>query len=379
MRNSTSFWETQYHDTETDVCIVGGGIVGASAALELRTRMPKARIVLIEEGPFASGASVKNAGFSCFGSIGELLADRDTQGTDQAFLLAEQRYKGLLMLLERCKNANIDYEQLGGYEVFDNRDSFERCRSYIEEFNRRVEAFSGKKTVYAVSDHQKDSGIGTAFPYCISNKLEGQLHPFKMMAFLYSELGKAGIEMHTCTRLNGFQEAAQAVFLDTSRGEYKTRQLLICTNGYSLPLLPSLPLQPARAQVLITEPIKDLALRGTFHFDEGYYYFRNVGNRLLLGGGRHLDRETENTDRAELNPFIQEKLEEFLRDKLGVNNRVEIAQRWTGIMGMGPGKFPLVQASGQRVFCAVRMGGMGIALGSFTGMQAAHMLVEQAI
>ena len=54
-------------------------------------------------------------------------------------------------------------------------------------------------------------------------------------------------------------------------------------------------MQPARAQVLITKPIKNLQIKGTFHLDKGYYYFRNIDNRILFGGGRNLDFKTEET------------------------------------------------------------------------------------
>ena len=53
--------------------------------------------------------------------------------------------------------------------------------------------------------------------------------------------------------------------------------------------------KPARAQVLITKPIENLDIKGTFHLDKGYYYFRNIENRILFGGGRNLDFEGETT------------------------------------------------------------------------------------
>ena len=46
---------------------------------------------------------------------------------------------------------------------------------------------------------------------------------------------------------------------------------------------------PARGQIIVTEPIDDLPWTGCHHFDEGFYYFRNIGNRVLLGGARNQD------------------------------------------------------------------------------------------
>ena len=47
--------------------------------------------------------------------------------------------------------------------------------------------------------------------------------------------------------------------------------------------------------MLITKPLENLHFRGTFHLDKGYYYFRNIDQRILFGGGRNLDFETEET------------------------------------------------------------------------------------
>ena len=72
-------------------------------------------------------------------------------------------------------------------------------------------------------------------------------------------------------------------------------------------------MQPARAQVLITKPIENLQIKGTFHLEKGYYYFRNIDNRILLGGGRNLDFTTEETSKFGLTTLVQNKLEEILK------------------------------------------------------------------
>ena len=85
------------------------------------------------------------------------------------------------------------------------------------------------------------------------------------------------------------------VILTLEHFDIQAGNIIIATNGFAKQLLPELNVEPARAQVLITEPIEGLKLKGTFHYEQGYYYFRNVGNRVLFGGGRNLAFETENT------------------------------------------------------------------------------------
>src|SRR5690554_4284564 len=126
---------------------------------------------------------------------------------------------------------------------------------------------------------------------------------------------------------------------------------------------------PARAQVLITKPIPNLHIKGTFHIDEGFYYFRNFENRILLGGARNIDFETETTTEFELNKKIQNQLNEILKTVILPNTNFEIEQRWSGIMGIGTSKTPIVKQLSENVFCGVRLGGIGVAIGSLTGKE----------
>src|SRR5690606_16003798 len=103
--------------------------------------------------------------------------------------------------------------------------------------------------------------------------------------------------------------------------------------GYLRELLPDVDVLPARGQVLITAPVPGLALKGTFHADEGYYYFRELNGRVLLGGGRHLDKAGETTWEDATTPRIQGALEELLRNTILPGHTFTIEHRWTGVMG----------------------------------------------
>ena len=131
---------------------------------------------------------------------------------------------------------------------------------------------------------------------------------------------------------------------------------------------------PARAQVLVTKPIDNLQIKGTFHLDKGYYYFRNIGNRVLFGGGRNLDFKTEETTEMELTELVQKQLEHLLKTVVLPSNEFEIEKRWSGIMGIGKQKKPIVKALSNNIFCGVRLGGMGVAIGSSIGKQLSEIV-----
>jgi glycine/D-amino acid oxidase-like deaminating enzyme len=132
--------------------------------------------------------------------------------------------------------------------------------------------------------------------------------------------------------------------------------------------------QPARAQVIITKPINNLKIKGSFHLQEGYYYFRNIDDRILIGGGRNLDFSNEKTMNFGQTDLIQNKLEEILKTIILPTTSFEIDQRWSGIMGVGDKKKPIVKQISNHVFCGIRLGGMGIAIGSLVGRELAALV-----
>ena len=169
-----------------------------------------------------------------------------------------------------------------------------------------------------------------------------------------------------------FVENAAAIIVKTDQFEFNTKKLFIATNGFASQLLNE-SVKPARAQVLITKPIKNLHIKGTFHLDEGYYYFRNIDDRILLGGGRNLDIKGEETTKFGETNLIQNQLEKILHENILPNTNFEIERRWSGIMGVGEQKKPIIKQIAENVFCGVRLGGMGIAIGSFVGSTLAEL------
>jgi glycine/D-amino acid oxidase-like deaminating enzyme len=94
----------------------------------------------------------------------------------------------------------------------------------------------------------------------------------------------------------------------------------------------------------------------------------------LFGGGRNLDFEGEETTHFGETQLIQNKLEQLLTEVILPNTPYAIARRWSGIMGLGPQKRPIVKQLSDNVSCGVRLGGMGIAIGSSVGKQLAELI-----
>jgi gamma-glutamylputrescine oxidase len=377
-----SYWEQERFFNEIDVLIVGSGIVGLSAALELRKASPKLKITIVERGSLPSGASTKNAGFGCFGSVSELLDDLESHKEEEVLELVEKRWKGLARLRQRLGDDQIDYKPWGGFEVFGAKDEalYENCQAAIPKLNELLKDIIGDKEVFKNADsHIQEKGL-KGFEHMIENSFEGQLDTGKMMWGLTKLAQEQDIRILNGISIQRFEEKAKEVVVHSDKGwMFRAQQVLICTNGFSPQLFPSIELQPARNQVLITAPIPQLQLKGSFHFDKGYVYFRNVGNRILLGGGRNLFPRIETTDQFGLTEEIQHYLEDFLKTHLSPTGTIVIEQRWSGILGVGSQKKPIIQQYSDRISMAVRLGGMGVAIGSLVGEEGAKLVLEHAL
>lgn len=363
-----SYWEQQSF-LHYDIIIVGAGIVGLNTAIECKERYPGRRVLVLERGAFPYGASTRNAGFACMGCLTELLDDLEHMSEQEMIDLFARRKKGLEYLRSRLGDSAIGYRANGSHELIAEKElpvlaQMERINALLLD-TTGVPAFRLANDKLDALKFPKDKVSALVESTC-----EGELHTGKMMRSLTDYALMKGIEIRTGAMVSGFNEEAKTVrvtITDAVRAEsmeLSCDTLFICTNAFTPTLLPDIDLVPGRGQVILTEPIEDLPIKGIFHFDKGYYYFREIDNRILFGGGRLLDFEGETTTAIELHEEIQADLEEKLQQLILPGRKVKIDMRWSGIMAFGSNKRPIVQAFGSRVFGAFRMGGMGVALGT---------------
>ncbi|MFH4969354.1 FAD-dependent oxidoreductase [Gaetbulibacter sp. M240] len=369
-----SYWEIQTWLQNIDVTIIGSGIVGLNCALQLKQKQPRANILVLEKGMLPQGASTKNAGFACFGSLSEIIEDLKTHTEQEVMQLVQKRLDGLQLLRKNLGDTVIGYQQHGGYELFTKADTelYETCLAQRDTINKILHSVL-KDQVF----HVKPNGFNFNHiqENLIYNPFEGQIHTGNMMEALLRKAQSAGIKILNNCKVEDFSEDATGVHIKTNEFNFKTSKLCIATNGFASQLL-SENVKPARAQVLITKPIKDLHIKGTFHLDKGFYYFRNIDDRILFGGGRNLDFKGEETTELAQTKRIQNELEHLLRTTILPQTDFEIDHRWSGIMGVGSKKEAIVKPLSEHVFCGVRLGGMGVAIGSLVGKELADLVTQ---
>ncbi|EHQ27626.1 NAD(P)/FAD-dependent oxidoreductase [Mucilaginibacter paludis] len=376
--NTFSYWEQISFLNNADVIIVGSGIVGLNAALQLKTRQPQLKVMVLERGFLPSGASTKNAGFACFGAVSEQLSYLETTSEDEVVKLADYKWRGLKLLRANLGDSQIDYQQHGGYELFfkDEIEQAEACTDKLPYLNKLLQKIIGVADIYAVAN-AKIAGFGfNSVSRMIYNSCEGQIDTGKMMRALLNKVQRMGVLVLNSCQVERIDTNAGSITINTAQGNFKCDKAIIATNAFAQQLFPQLDVVPGRGQVLVTKTIKGLKLQGTYHFKEGYYYFRNINGRVLFGGGRNLDFNAEQTWDFGHTEKVKQQLTQYLQEVILPGQPVEIDYWWSGIMGFGEDIKPITRQVEPNIFCAVRCNGMGVAMGSLVGEEVAELALR---
>jgi glycine/D-amino acid oxidase-like deaminating enzyme len=372
-----SYWEQTSFIDNADVIIIGSGLVGLSAALHLKKQQPALKVLVLERGFLPSGASTKNAGFACFGTISEQIEVINRSSEAEAMRLVNYKWRGLQRLRQNLGDENIGYHQYGGHELFmaDEKEAAKNAFEQIDHLNKLLQQAIGEPDIYAVAD-EKIAGFGlNKVSHMIYNPFEGQIDTGKMMRTLLYKVYELGVLVLNNIHITAIEPGDNAVDLQTTQGNFKAGKVILATNAFASQLFPELDVVPGRGQVLVTKPVPGLKLKGTYHFNEGYYYFRNIDNRVLFGGGRNLDYKAEETFDFGHTDTVKEKLISYLHEVILPGQKVEIDYWWSGIMGFGQELSPIVKQIKPSVFCAVRCNGMGVAMGSLVGEEVADLVL----
>ena len=364
-------------DTSCDVAIVGGGLAGLSAAIDLRVR--GFNVVLLEAREVGFGASGRNGGQAIHG----LACDQDLieqqLGLDEARRVWGMSIEALSLLKQRIAEHRIACDWQDGYlslattarkgqELMAWAERLETVYSYPQ---RRIAPSELQAWIASPRFH---SGVHDA--------QSGHLHPLKYTLGLAQVAAAAGVRIHENTAVQALVQGAQPL-LRTTRGNVSAKQVLLAGNVYLQGVVPALErrIMPvgtyiACSEVLNTEVAQALIPSRSAVCDTNFVldYFRTtVDNRMLYGGRVSYSTVTP----SHLAQAMHQRMAKTFPQLAGA--KVEFA--WGGFvdisMNRAPdfGRLPAVQAQApQNIYYLQGFSGHGLAL---TGM--AGRLVAEAI
>ena len=384
----TGYWETEHLLRPADITVVGAGIVGMSTALQVKRARPEALVRLLERDPLSSGGTTRNAGFACFGSAGEWLDDLDAVGPHALQGLIRMRAEGLAELIGLLGAEALGLRWTGGWELLSPSEEDTQLLDRIHAHWKTLQDLAGDP-LHAALDHlhpaadarpalewdrNRAEALGAA--HAIHLPWEGMIHTGNMVAAFHRALDDAGVQRLHGVEVKGVSSSPSGWTLDTNVGGLHSQRIGLCTNGLVAHLVGGLEVRPVPNRVLVLRVAPGALPEGTYHIDRGYLYMRTLDDRhVLFGGGRHWGFELP------LPPGRDEATEAQWDDRLLAASRhwiqsEEVTHRWTGWLGVGPDRRPLIGESQPGLHHAVRMGGMGVAIGAQVGRELAANLLK---
>jgi glycine/D-amino acid oxidase-like deaminating enzyme len=375
--SNLSLWEQESFYSTQDIIIVGGGFMGLWTALNLKIKNSSLGITILEKNVTPLGASTRNAGFSCFGSPTEILNDIENMGLEETLEIIRMRFNGLERIKSHFSPKQIDLDNCGGYELI-NKDYkyFNQLDEKIVWLNQVLKPITEIEHTFVRCDEKiAEKGL-IGFDAMVENSLESGLHSGKLVSVLIQKVQAYGVTILNGIEVSSWVRSLEGMHVFTKQQiQFTANQILMCTNAFGNEIAPQLNITPARGQVIVTSEIPGLKLYGTFHFDEGFYYWRNLENRILIGGARNAAFEAERTTDISGSELIKNKLIDFLKTHVDPSYEYTIENHWSGIMGFTENKKPMLTQLDDHVFAVMACNGMGVALTPIMGEKAADMLL----
>ncbi|MEO1493527.1 MAG: FAD-binding oxidoreductase [Pseudomonadota bacterium] len=359
-------------DTRADVCIIGGGYAGLSAALHLSQRGYDVRV--LEAHRIGWGASGRNGGQVGIGPRRDIRDYEERVGRDDARKIWEIGIEANRLVRDLVARHEISCDIADGYlECAWRPGDADDLTDYAEH----LRAVYAHETVRPVDRTEMTDLIGTErYHGGFRDDMGAHLHPLNYALGLGQAAVAAGAVIHEGSVVT---EVAPG-HVTTAKGTVTAQQILLACNGYLDGLLP----RPARRMlplnnfILATEPLGEARAQKVnrdhlcvcdTRFVLNYFRLSPEG-RMLWGGGESTGRVFP----ADLKALVQQRMLEIYPDLADV----AITHAWGGTLAITASRMPLFQSLGDGVLAIGGWSGSGIHMATMGGKIAAEAIAGQA-
>jgi len=325
--------------------------------------------VVTEMRDVGLGASSRNAGFMITGLdlyYHHAVERYGLEVTREVYALSEHTHALWHGLIAKY---GVRFDAIGSMLLAESEEEAEELRKAYAAMQA-----DGKQAIF----HHTDP-LGRGYVAAIEQPQDGAVQPLELAR---AALTDSEAELIDNNEIYAIQQLAPGrVKVSTRKHVFIAQKVLLATNAYSVNLHPYFTgkIIPTRAQCLVTAPLEKPALNTCGYSDYGFMYYRmTFDGRLLIGGGRKLNKALENdtTDDRVTTP-VQAHLDNYLATRFS-DVKAPVDRRWAGIMGFTPDGLPMVGALPDMpdVGFAVGFNGHGLAVGAGTAERAVNLLLH---
>ncbi len=371
---TVSLWQADNKQPirDVDFLVVGAGLAGCTAAYFAAQQGQS--VVITEMRDVALGASGRNAGFMITGLDTYYHRAIDTYGrevTRDAWQLSLHTHD---LWHNFAAKGDVPLSQCGSLLLAESEAEKDDLKLAIEALRE-----DGIHAIY----HDHDP-LNRGYYAAIQQPRDCAVQPVKLVQAIYQQSGAELVANNELYHIEQTDDACVMVY--TRLFVFRAKKVMLCTNAYSPRIHPYFvgKVIPTRAQVLMTEPLKESLIDTCGYSDYGYMYYRmTFDNRFLIGGGRKQNKPLENdTTEDRTNEAVQGTLEAYCRqyypEIVQEDGTLNISRRWAGIMGFTADGLPLVGKMPDMpdVAFAVGFTGHGLAMAGGTAERAVQYLLD---
>ncbi len=356
---------------DADVCIVGAGYTGLSAALHLAQTGKS--VVVLEAQRIGWGASGRNGG-QLFGGQRQDVDWLEAQyGPAQARRLWDLGEDAKALVKQLICELAIDCELTPGVAIVAHK------RRYVAQYHALVDKLAtqyGCRALQKLDARQTRELLGTdAYHGGYIDWDAAHLHPLKLALGVAKRCLELGVRIYECTRAIGFVDRG-TVTVRTRDGSVNAAHLILAANAYGGTLAPKLAarVMPINNFMIATQPL-DEALAHAINprriavADSRFVinYFRlSQDRRLLFGGGENYRRDFPRDIAAFVRPYLLQVYPQLAH--------IAIDYAWGGALAITRNRMPHIGRLSHHVHFAHGYSGHGIGLAHLAGRLLAQSI-----
>jgi gamma-glutamylputrescine oxidase len=362
-------------EERADVCVIGGGYTGLSAALNLAERGYD--VVLLEAERIGWGASGRNGGLIGSGQRKDALELEELFGFERSKAFWDIAEAAKAEIRDRVAQHDIDCDlQYGQIEGVHKQSYVGSSAKYAEALAERYEYPHAR----ALSREEVREMVATdTFHEGLHDARAMSVHPLNLALGLARAASAAGVRIYEHSLVTGYTRTDPAT-VKTTAGSVEARFVVLGCNGYlgKLERRVAGRIMPINNFMIATEPLGEPAVRALIAdrncvHDTRFVvnYFRTSGDhRLLFGGGENYRSGFPRDIAAFVRPYM---LTLFPQLK---NARIDYA--WGGTLSVTVKRFPQVGRLEPNVFFAHGFSGHGVSIATISGKILAEAIAGTA-